>query len=102
MVFWQDAEKVALLTRPTLARRDAPCPERRSRFAPILNGDPAASPLGGAHRLGAPYSSHRAPLRVRFWSSLTAALLDGIFEHPAGMPEVRRPGLSCEKPGLPC
>src|SRR5580765_3742370 len=33
----------------------------RSRFEEILNGDPAASPLGGAHRLGAPYSSHRAP-----------------------------------------
>jgi len=33
----QDAEKVALLTRPTPARRDAPFPMRRSRFAPKLN-----------------------------------------------------------------
>ena len=33
----------------------------RSRLIEILNGDPAASPLGGAHRLGAPYSSHRTP-----------------------------------------
>ena len=64
----QDAEKV---------RR------RRSRIVQILNGDPAASPLGGAHRHGAPYSSHRAPQRVRLRSSLAAALPDGLFEHPA-------------------
>ena len=38
--------------------------------------------LGGAHRLGAPYSSHRVPQRVRLGPSLAAALLDGIFEHP--------------------
>jgi hypothetical protein len=56
---------------------------RRSRIAQILNGDPAASPLGGAHRHGAPYASHRAPQRVRFWSSLAAALLNGHFEQPA-------------------
>ena len=30
--------------------------------------------LGGAHRLGAPYSSHRAPQRVRLDPSLAAAL----------------------------
>ena len=47
----------------------------RSRVVQTLNGDPAASPLGGAHRLGAPYSSHRAPQRVRLGSSLAAALL---------------------------
>ena len=47
---WQDAEKARQL---------------RSRLIEILNGDPAASPLGGANRLGAPYSSHRAPPRVR-------------------------------------
>ena len=82
--FGQDAEKVALLTRPTPARRDAPFPMRRSRIVQILNGDPAASPLGGAHRLGAPYSSHRAPQRARLRSSLAAALLSGLFEHPAG------------------
>ena len=57
---------------------------QRSRIVQTLNGDPAASPLGGAHKLGAPYSSHRAPLRVRLGSSLAAALLDGLFEHPAG------------------
>ncbi len=54
--------------------------------------------LGGAHRLGAPYSSHRAPQRVRLGPSLAAALLgtrrvsarqgwagekSGLFEHPA-------------------
>ena len=63
----QDAEKVR---------------QRRSRIVQILNRDPAASPLGGAHRLGAPYSSHRAPQRVRLGPSLAAALLDGLFEHP--------------------
>ena len=57
--------------------------QRRSRIVQILNGDPAASPLGGAHRRGAPYSSHRAPQRVRFRSSLAAALPDSLFEHPA-------------------
>jgi hypothetical protein len=36
-VSWQDAEKVALLTRPTPARRDAPFPMRRSRLDSILN-----------------------------------------------------------------
>jgi hypothetical protein len=49
-------------------RRDAPCTKRRSRLESILNGDPAASPLGGAHKLGAPYSSHRAPQRLRLRS----------------------------------
>ena len=58
---------------------------RRSRIVQTLHGDPAASPLGGAHRLGAPYSSHRAPQRVRLGPSLAAALLDGLFEHPAGL-----------------
>ena len=48
-------KKSALLTRPAPARQDAPFLRRRSRLVQILNGDPAASPLGGAHRLGAPY-----------------------------------------------
>src|SRR3954469_7736173 len=39
--------------------------------------------LGGAHRRGAPYSSHRAPQRVRLGPSLAAALLDSHFEQPA-------------------
>src|SRR6185295_5049452 len=47
----------------------------RSRVAQSLNGDPAASPLGGAHRRGASYSSDRAPQRVRLTSLLAAALL---------------------------
>src|SRR6266850_4555200 len=74
--------------------------QRRSRIVQTLNGDPAASPLGGAHRLGAPYSSHRAPQRVRLGPSLATALLgtrcvlarrgwagekDELFEHPAGV-----------------
>src|SRR5580765_8803700 len=41
--------------------------------------------LGGAHRRGAPYSSHRAPQRVRLGPSLAAALPNGLFEHPAGV-----------------
>ena len=51
------------LFSPAQPRRagDAPFPMQRSRIVRTLNGDPAASPLGGAHRLGAPYSSHRAP-----------------------------------------
>src|SRR5712692_7244871 len=61
----QAAEKDQHSTRPAQARQDAPFPNLRSRLDKILNGDPAASPLGGAHRLGAPYSSHRAPQRVR-------------------------------------
>ena len=57
--------------------------QRRSRIAQTLHGDPAASPLGGAHRLGAPYySSHRAPQRVHLGPSLAAALLDSLFEQP--------------------
>ena len=58
---------------------------QRSRIDQTLNGDPAASPLGGAHRLGAPYSSHRAPQRIRLDPSLAAALWDSLFEHPAGV-----------------
>ena len=70
--------------RVFLCRQDAETVRRqRSRFVQTLNGDPAASPLGGAHKLGAPYSSHRAPQRVRFRSSLATALLDSLFEHPA-------------------
>ena len=38
--------------------------------------------LGGAHRRGAPYSSHRAPQRLRLRPSLAATLLNGLFEHP--------------------
>ncbi|MGH7184563.1 MAG: hypothetical protein ACREJN_21670, partial [Nitrospiraceae bacterium] len=59
---------------------------RHSRIAQTLNGDPAASPLGGAHRLGAPYSSHCVPQRVRLGPSLAAALPDELFEHPEGYP----------------
>ena len=51
---------------PANHRQDAEkARQLRSRLIEILNGDPAASPLGGAHRRGAPYSSHRAPQRVR-------------------------------------
>jgi hypothetical protein len=57
--------------------------KKSTSIVQILNGDPAASPLGGAHKLGAPYSSHRAPQRVRLRSSLDAALMGGLFEDPA-------------------
>ena len=36
----QDAENVALLTRPTQARQDAPFPVQRSRIVQILNVPP--------------------------------------------------------------
>jgi|GEM_PF-6667191 len=75
---YQDAEKIR---------------QRRSRIVQILNGDPAASPLGGAHRLGAPYSSHRAPRRVSLRSSLAAAL-------PAERRVLARRGWAGEKSGL--
>ena len=79
--------------RPSANRRTACLPfgqdaekarQRRSRIVQILNGDPVASLLGGAYRLGATYSSHRAPQRARLRSSLAAALLSGLFEYPAG------------------
>jgi hypothetical protein len=54
-------KKSPFLTLPTLARRDAPIPMHRSRIVQILN----------------------VPQRVRFRSSLAAALLNGLFEHPA-------------------
>jgi type VI protein secretion system component VasF len=60
----QDAEKVCQL---------------RSRLIEILNGDPAASPLGGAHKLGAPYSSHRVPLRVRLRFRIACGLAGRTF-----------------------
>jgi hypothetical protein len=58
---WKDAEKVAILTRPTLARRDAPFPMHRSRFIEIVNV---------LERVASGFDS-------------PAALLDGLFEHPA-------------------
>jgi len=58
-------------------RQDAPFPDRHFRVEGILNGDPAASPLGGAHRRGAPYSSHRAPQRVRLRFFLACGLAMG-------------------------
>ncbi|HEX6826080.1 MAG TPA: hypothetical protein VF077_07155, partial [Nitrospiraceae bacterium] len=45
-----------------------------SQLGSVLNGDPAASHLGGAHKRGAPYSSHRAPQRVRLRFRLACGL----------------------------
>ena len=82
--FWQDAEKV----RQRRSRKTRP-PHR----------------LGGVHKRDARYSARREPQRLtvrprdpepvfagsgwagtneRFASSLLAALLDGLFSHPAG------------------
>ena len=73
-------ENAYVLTRPTLAvispsrpesakivssPWDAPVPKLRSRLVEILNGTQPPQRLGGAHRLGAPYSSHRVPQRLR-------------------------------------
>jgi hypothetical protein len=57
---WQDAEKVAFLTRPTL--------RAETRLSP---GVVLASLRGSTYR------------SVRLASSLAAALLNGLFEHPA-------------------
>ena len=43
------------------------CSHAAFHVVQILDGDPSASPLGGAHRRGAPYSSHRAPQGVCLW-----------------------------------
>jgi len=62
-----------------LSRRLKKIRQQRSRIVQTLNEDPAASPLGGAHRLGGPYSSHRAPQRIACGSPLAAALLNGLL-----------------------
>ena len=80
----QDAEKVALLTRPTPARRDAPFRMRRSR---VVQG-----PQRGPGRLtNSPARTSlvlliRRTVRPRGYASgpsLAAALLDSLFEHLA-------------------
>ena len=60
MGHWQDAEKVAFLTRPTLARRDAPFPMHRSRLVKILVTE-----------------------RVRLRFQLVCGLVGSLFEHSA-------------------
>jgi hypothetical protein len=85
----QDAEKVALLTRPTPARRDAPFPMQRSRIVQILNVEEEF--LGGRKHSRC-FSVRQYPLQERtahtkcgmylLGPSLAAALLDGPFEHP--------------------
>ncbi|MDE3041912.1 MAG: hypothetical protein KGJ82_15260 [Nitrospirota bacterium] len=64
---YQDAEKIR---------------QRRSRIAQILNGD--RPPHHSAARTDLVLLIRRTvrPQRVRLRSSLTAALLDGLFEHP--------------------
>src|SRR5439155_8837626 len=65
---------------PLLNEQDAEkAHQLRSRIVQTLNGDPAASPLGGAHRLGAPYSSHRAPQRVRLRAFTRCGLAGRTF-----------------------
>ena len=87
----QGAEKVALLTRPTLARQDAPFPMLRSRLESILNGDPAASLT--RRRAQTWYSLFVAPCAPEATSPVllsAAALLDSLFEHPAKMSNEQR------------
>ena len=87
---WQDAGKARQL---------------RSRLIEILNGDPAASPLGGAHRRDAPYSSHRAPQRVRLRFRFACGLADSLFEHRetshTTAPLSKMPTMYCVKLGIP-
>ena len=86
----QDAEKVALLTRPIPARRDAPCPMRRSRRAQRLNVEEKF--LGcRKHCRGFPVrqdllqgrTAHTKCGLYLLVSSLAAALLNDLSEHPA-------------------
>jgi len=50
----------------------------RSYIVQALHGNPAASSLGRAHRLGAPYSSTVRPRGYDLDSSLVAALLNSL------------------------
>jgi hypothetical protein len=52
---------------------------RFARLVQTLNGDPAASPLSGVHRIGAPYSLHRKPKGCASGTSSAAALLIDFF-----------------------
>jgi hypothetical protein len=51
----------------------------RSYIVQTLHGNPAASSLGRAHRLGAPYSSTVRPRGYALDSSLVAALLNSLW-----------------------
>ena len=70
---WKDAEKVALLTRPTPARRDVPVPVRRSRIVQTLNvpkeilGD---GNHGGAFPFAKIHSTGERPTRSAVCTSL--------------------------------
>jgi hypothetical protein len=78
----RDAENGPIL--PAQARRDASFPYF-FWFKEIINGDPAASPLCGAHRLDAPYSSHYALQGYISGFFSPAALLGGHVEHPSSL-----------------
>ena len=77
-------KKSAFLTRPTPARRDALFPMRRSGLESILNGDPAASPTRRrAQTWCSLFVAPCAPEGTPPVLPSAAALLIGIFEHPA-------------------
>src|SRR4051812_23237189 len=71
----KNAEKVPLLTRPTLARRDAPFPMPRSpsKSTHVVHSENKLVAWGGRVRKATPPELSSA-----------AALLDRLFEHPAG------------------
>ena len=72
----QDVEKGPTTPALPQARQDAPLPGLCSRVAQSLNVPPTGKELVSA-------SSGRAGEMVRLGFSLTAAALDGLFEHPA-------------------
>jgi len=85
----EDVEKASFLTRPTLARRDAPCTRHRSHFAQILNVEEES--LGRRkHCRGVSVrqdllqgrTTHTKCGLYLLRSSLVAASLNGLFEHP--------------------
>ena len=60
-----DAEKVALLTRPTQARRDAPFPMLRSQLIEILNVPQRDPPAGLVRGTACPRAESLSWCRLR-------------------------------------
>jgi hypothetical protein len=72
----QDVEKGPITPALPQARQDAPLPVLRSRFVQSLNVPPMGKEPVSA-------GSGMAGVMLRLGVSLTAAALDGVFEHPA-------------------
>jgi hypothetical protein len=71
--------RIALMLRPQAAEKT---PNFVLGSRKSSTGTRPPHQLGGAHRLGAPYSSHRAPQRVRLRFSFPCGLVGCLFEQP--------------------